>query len=154
MASLPCGQWVNDPDLPVLLDRGLVYQWQSARGQGPHWVPIPMPDPSSAAQAPRLNEMLRVAPQPRGSVAAACTTSTAMPLSPPMPKICQRVRPHLQAQLQGSRSSPSQCKKGQGSQRSSKIWLKRLASGSSSKLRWASSRLHSRSNHCHCSTSQ
>ena len=81
MASLPCGQWVNDPDLPMLLDRGLVYQWQSARGQEPHWVPIPMPDPSSAAQAPRLNEMLRVAPQPRGSVAAACTTVTAMPLS-------------------------------------------------------------------------
>ena len=85
MASLPCGQWVNDPDLPMLLDRGLVYQWQSARGQEPHWVPIAMPDPSSAAQAPRLNEMLRVAPQPRGSV-ATCTTSTAMPLSQPMPK--------------------------------------------------------------------
>ena len=86
MASLPCGQWVNDPNLPMLLDRGLVYQWQSVRGQEPQWVPIPMPDPSSAAQAPRLNEMLRVAPQPRGSVAAACTTSTAMPLSQPMPK--------------------------------------------------------------------
>ena len=56
MASLPCGQWVNDPDLPMLLDRGLVYQWQSVRGQQPQWVPIKMVAPA-AAQAESLDEM-------------------------------------------------------------------------------------------------
>ena len=95
MASLPCGQWVNDPSLPMLLDHGLVYQWQSVRGQEPQWVPIRQIVEPPAAQAHRLDvctapqrptEMLPVAPQPRGSVAAACTTVTTMPLSQPMPK--------------------------------------------------------------------
>ena len=93
-AAVPCGQWMNDPTLAMLLPEGHLWQSQSVHGQQPQWVPMTHIGEPPAAQAQRLDvftapqtptEMLPAPPQPRRSV-APCTTSKAMPLSGPMPK--------------------------------------------------------------------